>query len=90
MACTEKCYKHVKFPKASGCCERFVQDFSKIAIPFTKMTRNMEKYEWTQRCEQASQELKKRVTSTPTLALLSRVEEFMVYNDTSHNDLGCY
>ena len=50
----------------AGYYQRFVEDFSKIAMPLTNLTRKAVKYEWTEICEQAFKELKKRLTSTPT------------------------
>ncbi|XP_074351340.1 uncharacterized protein LOC141690434 [Apium graveolens] len=34
-----------------GYYRRFVKDFSKIAVPLTKLTRKNEKFEWTEKCE---------------------------------------
>ncbi|XP_074361104.1 putative mitochondrial protein AtMg00860 [Apium graveolens] len=48
---------------------RFVQDFSKIAVPLTKLTRKNEKFVWKNKCEESFQELKKRLVSTPVLVL---------------------
>ena len=47
----------------AGYYRRFVQDFAKIATPLTKLTRKTEKFEWTDKCEERFQELKKRVRS---------------------------
>jgi len=66
---------------------RFAQDISKMATPLTNLTRKTLKYEWMEKCEQAFQELKKRLTSAPILALPSGNEGLMVYNDASHNGL---
>ena len=38
---------------------RFVDVFSKIAAPMTAFTRKNVKFEWTDACEQSSQELKR-------------------------------
>ena len=38
---------------------RFVKDFFKLATPLTKLTRKGEKFEWTLKCEENFQELKK-------------------------------
>ena len=60
----------------------------KIATPLSNLTRKKVKYEWTKKCEQAFQELKKRLISTPILALPFGNEGFLVYSDASHNGLG--
>jgi len=49
----------------------------------------MVNYEWTEKCEQAFQELKKELTFTPTLGLPSGNDGFVVYSDASRNGLGC-
>jgi len=72
-----------------GYYRRFVQDFSKIATPLTNLARKVTKYEWTERCERAFQELKKRLTSAPILALPTMEQDFVVYSDASRNGLGC-
>jgi len=62
----------------TGYYHRFVQPFSKIATPLTKLTRRTTKYEWVSKCEEAFQELKKRLTSAPVLALPTNDENFVV------------
>ena len=47
----------------AGYYQRFVRNFSKIATSLTNLTRKVAKYEWTEQCEEAFQELKKRLTS---------------------------
>jgi len=37
----------------AGYYRRFVQDFSKIVAPLTKLTRKGEKYVWTEECASA-------------------------------------
>ena len=41
---------------------RFIDDFSPLAAPMTRLTRNEVKYEWNDPCERAFQELKRRLT----------------------------
>jgi len=47
------------------------------------------KYEWTDKCEEAFQELKKRLTSAPVLTLAREGEHFVVYSDTLKGRIGC-
>ena len=68
---------------------RFVQNFLKIFTPLTNLTRKVTKYEWTEHCEEAFQELKKRLNSTPILALPTAGKDFVVYSDASRSGLGC-
>ncbi|KAL8095604.1 hypothetical protein AgCh_036864 [Apium graveolens] len=37
----------------AGYYRRFVQDFSKIVVPLTKLTKKNEKFIWTEKCEEA-------------------------------------
>ncbi|WRX26676.1 Reverse transcriptase domain - like 10 [Theobroma cacao] len=69
--------------------KRFVQGFSLIATPLTRLTRKGVKYEWDDVCENRFQELKNRLTSAPVLTLLVNGKEFVVYSDASKLGLGC-
>ncbi|PKI48738.1 hypothetical protein CRG98_030879 [Punica granatum] len=51
-----------------GYYRRFVEGFSLITAPLTRLTRKSVKFEWTDKCEQSVQELKKRWTTAPVLA----------------------
>ncbi|XP_074373532.1 putative mitochondrial protein AtMg00860 [Apium graveolens] len=73
----------------AGYYRRFVQDFSKIAVPLTTLTRKNEKFIWTGKCEKSFQELKKRLVSAPVLALPDEGGDFVIYSDASHKGLGC-
>ena len=68
----------------------FVQNFSKIATPFTNLTRKVTRYEWMEQCEEAFEELKKTPMSTPILALPTTDKDFVGYSDASRNELGVY
>ena len=48
---------------------RFVQDFAKIATPLTKLTRKTEKFEWTDKCEESFQELKRMINNRPSTGI---------------------
>jgi len=60
-----------------------------VATPLTNLTRKIVKYEWTDWCEEAFQELKKGLTSAPILALPANDKNFVVYSDASRNGFGC-
>ena len=53
----------------AGYYRRFVQDFSKIAKPMTKLLQKDTGYKWTDECEGTFQELKKRLPTAPVLTL---------------------
>ena len=72
-----------------GYYRKFIEGFSSIAAPMTKLTKKEESFEWSDQCEQSFQELKKRFTEAPVLALPLEGVEFVVYTDASRNGLGC-
>ena len=51
----------------AGYYKSFIEDFSRLAAPMTRLTRNEVEFEWNDSCEKAFQELKRRLTSTPIL-----------------------
>ena len=53
------------------------------------MTRKEVKFEWDDRCEEAFQELKRRLTSAPILIVSDRGQGYSVYCDASSTGLGC-
>ncbi|KAM1302324.1 hypothetical protein ACFX2H_013265 [Malus domestica] len=73
----------------AGYYRRFVQDFSMIALPLTKLTRNDVKFEWDENCEQSFQQLKYCLTYAPVLVLPDDSDNFEIYSDASLNGLGC-
>ncbi|MCP6675169.1 hypothetical protein NL520_27615, partial [Klebsiella pneumoniae] len=73
----------------AGYYRRFIQDFSKIAAPLTVMTRKTIVFDWGKYQEAAFEELKKRLTQAPVLALLDGAEDLVVYTDASFQGLGC-
>nr|GFB48331.1 putative reverse transcriptase domain-containing protein [Tanacetum cinerariifolium] len=67
---------------------RFIEGFSKIAKPMTKLTQRKVKFEWDDKQEAAFQLLKKKLCSAPILALPEGSEDFIVYCDASNKGLG--
>ncbi|RVW63783.1 Transposon Ty3-G Gag-Pol polyprotein [Vitis vinifera] len=68
---------------------RFIEGFSKIALPLTKLTHKGVKFEWSDDCECIFQELKNRLVSAPILTIPSGSGGFVVYSDAFHQGLGC-
>ena len=68
---------------------RFIEDFSKIATPVTRLTRKEVKFDWDDRCEEAFQELKRRLTSALILIVPDMGQGYTVYCDASRAGLGC-
>ena len=73
----------------AGYYRKFVKDFSKIAGILTKLTCKGVKYEWSDDCEFAFCELKRRLTAAPVLTLPDGTDGFEVYTDASKSGLGC-
>ncbi|GJV26659.1 putative reverse transcriptase domain-containing protein [Tanacetum coccineum] len=72
----------------AGYYRRFIEGFSKIARPMTKLTQKSVKFEWGEKAEAAFQLLKQKLCSAPILALPEGSENFVVYCDASHKGLG--
>ena len=67
----------------AGYYRRFVEGFSILTAPLTALTKKDRKYDWTDKCEQSFQELKRRLTSAPILVLPTDDTDFTVYCDAS-------
>ncbi|GJW13012.1 putative reverse transcriptase domain-containing protein [Tanacetum coccineum] len=72
----------------AGYYRRFIEGFSKIAKPMTKLTQKKVKFEWGDKQETAFQLLKQKLCSAPILALPEGSEDFIVYCDASIKGLG--
>ena len=55
-----------------GYYRRFIEDFSRLATPMTRLIQKEVKFEWNDWCKKAFQELKRRLTSTPIMIVLER------------------
>ena len=73
----------------AGYYRRFIEDFSRIAAPMTRLTRKEVKFEWDDRFEEAFQELKRRLTTASILIVPNRGQGYIVYCDASRAGLGC-
>ena len=60
-----------------------------IASTLTKLTQKHAKFEWTDECEKAFQELKHRLRTALVLVSPSGMGNFVVYSDESRKGLGC-
>ena len=72
-----------------GYYRRFIEDFSRLAAPMTRLTWKGVKFEWDDLCERAFQELKRRLTSAPILIVLKRGPMYTMYCNASKDGLGC-
>ncbi|GJS99077.1 putative reverse transcriptase domain-containing protein [Tanacetum coccineum] len=77
-----------QFLRLAGYYRRFIEGFSLISKPLTKLTQKDKKYEWGKEEEEAFQTLKQKLCSALILALPEGTEDFMVYYDASLKGYG--
>ncbi|GJY73108.1 putative reverse transcriptase domain-containing protein, partial [Tanacetum coccineum] len=77
-----------QFLGLAGYYRRFIEGFSKIAKPITKLTQKKVKFVWGDKQEAAFQLLKQKLCSAPILALPEGSEDFIAYCDASKKGLG--
>ena len=65
-------FKIRSFLGLTGYYRRFIEDFSRLAAPMTRLTRKEVKFYWDDRCEKAFQELKRRLTTASILIVPDR------------------
>nr|GEZ69513.1 putative reverse transcriptase domain-containing protein [Tanacetum cinerariifolium] len=83
----EKLY--AKFSKClAGYYRGFIEGFSKIAKPMTKLTQKKVMFDWGDKQEAVFQLLKQKLCSAPIFALPEGAEDFVAYFDASHKGLG--
>ena len=71
-------FKIRSFLGLAGYYRRFIEDFSGLAEPMTRLTRKGVKFEWDDLCEKAFQELKRRLTSAPILIVPEQGQRYTV------------
>ncbi|GJY09852.1 putative reverse transcriptase domain-containing protein [Tanacetum coccineum] len=77
-----------QFLGLAGYYRRFIEGFSKIVKPMTKLTQKKVKFDWGDKAETAFQLIKHKLYSAPILALPKGNEDFIVYCDASIKGLG--
>nr|GEW98428.1 putative reverse transcriptase domain-containing protein [Tanacetum cinerariifolium] len=77
-----------QFLRLAGYYRIFIEGFSKITKPITKLTQKKVKFEWGDKQEATFQLLKQKLCSAPILALPEGSEDFIVYCDASNKGLG--
>ena len=68
---------------------RFVEGFCKMVKPLTQLTRKDQPFSWTDECEACFEDMKRRLTIAPILAIPDMTKIFEVYRGTSYQGLGC-
>ncbi|KAG8489204.1 hypothetical protein CXB51_017241 [Gossypium anomalum] len=77
------------FMGLAGYYRRFVEGFSVLAAPLTKLIRKGAPFVWTNKQLEAFEKLKKVLTEAPVLIQPESGKDFIVYSDASHVGLGC-
>ena len=72
-----------------GYYRRFVEGFSKMVSPLTQLTRKGQPFSLTDECETCFEDMKRRLTTAPVLAIPDTTKIFKVYYDASYQGLGC-
>ena len=77
-----------KFIGLANYYRQFIQDFSRVAKPLNMLVGKDRKWEWGAEQKGAFEELKRRFTTEPVLAVLDRDQEMRVEADTSDYATG--
>ena len=72
----------------AGYYRRFIQDFLKITLSLTALTKKNVKFLWTDNQEQAFRTLQKKLCEAAILSLPKGSEDFVLYSDASNMGLG--
>ena len=70
-----------QFLGLAGYYRRFIQDFSRIAVPLTSLTQKNKRFEWGEKQNEAFEILKDKLCSAPILSLPEGSNDFVVYCD---------
>ncbi|XP_052481187.1 uncharacterized protein LOC128035483 [Gossypium raimondii] len=68
---------------------QFVEGFSLIAAPLTKLLRKGVSFNWTDVQQEGFDKFKTILTEAPVLIQPESGKDFIVYSDASHVDFGC-
>ncbi|KAG8503267.1 hypothetical protein CXB51_001261 [Gossypium anomalum] len=73
----------------AGYYKHFIEGFSLIAAPLTKLLRKRVPFNWTDKQQGSFEKLKKVLTEASVLKQPVSGKEFTIYSDALHNGLGC-
>ena len=84
-----KCVKDVKsFLGLASYYRRFIKGFATIANPLTALTKKENKFIWSEKCQQAFDELKELLTNAPILVQPLHEGKYILDTDASNFGLG--
>ena len=64
--------------------KHFIERFSKIVLPLTKLTQKKTKFIWSDECERCFKELKNRLVTAPKLTIPLGSGGYVIFNDASN------
>jgi hypothetical protein len=73
----------------AGYYRRFIGGFSKMVKPLTSLLEKDKKFIWSEACQNSFDELRKRLTTAPVLAMPDIRKSFDIYCDASKQSLAC-
>jgi hypothetical protein len=68
--------------------QQFIQNFSKIAIPLTELTKKENAFKWTDKADKAFRALKEACISPPVLIAFRSGEPLRIETDASDLAMG--
>ena len=63
--------------------QRFIGNYTKITRPLNYLTKKTKTFEWSQECQEAFEELKKKFQKKPILIIPNPMKPFYVESDAS-------
>ena len=66
-----------RFLGVVGYYRHFINDFAKITMPLTQLTRKTTPFVWSEECETSSQDLKDKLVTTPVLLMVDNTGNYV-------------
>jgi hypothetical protein len=73
----------------AGYYRKFIEGFSKIAMPMTSLLEKGREFKWDEKCQDSFDRLKKKLMSPPVLVMPDLQKGFDIYCDACGQGLGC-
>ena len=67
---------------------QFIRHFSNLAKPLNDLLKKDQKFEWTEECQRAFDDLKKQFTEEPVLMMPDQTQPFEIKTDASKYAIG--
>ncbi|CAH1431974.1 unnamed protein product [Lactuca virosa] len=71
-----------------GYYRRFIENFSRIAVPLTRFTKNTVTFRWEPEQQANFETMRQRLCEAPILTLPEGIDDFVVYCDASITAMG--